>query len=82
MDRSWDGQRTLRGDLKGIEGETVTVDDRKAGAVSVPRDQIHSAKLVLTDALIAATQPLDTSGVEEVIGGADEIVETEEKADD
>ena len=42
----------------------------------VPRDQIHSAQLVLTDELIAATQPLDTSG-------ADEIVETdEEKADD
>lgn len=75
MDKSWDGQRTLRGDLVGIEGDVVTIEDRKAGAVSVPRNMIHSAKLVLTDALIAATQPLDTSG-------ADELVETEEKADD
>ena len=75
MAKGWDGQRTLRGDLKGIEGDMVSITDRKAGEVSVPRDQIHSAQLVLTDALIAATRPLDTSG-------ADEIVETEEKADD
>ena len=75
MDKTWDGQRNLRGDLTGIEGDMVAVVDRKAGAVSVPRHSIHSAKLVLTDALIAATQPLETSG-------ADEIVETEEEADD
>ncbi|MEZ5681769.1 MAG: ribosome maturation protein RimP [Erythrobacter sp.] len=75
MDKSWDGQRNLRGELKGIEGDTVTITDRKAGEVSVPRESIHSAQLVLTDALIAATQPLDTSG-------ADDIVETEEEADD
>ena len=75
MTKGWDGQRNLRGLLKGIDGDMVTIEDRKAGEVSVPRDQIHSAQLVLTDALIAATQPLDTSG-------ADEIVETEEKADD
>ena len=75
MDKSWEGQRNLRGELKGIEGETVTIEDRKAGDVSVPRESIHSAQLVLTDALIAATQPLDTSG-------ADDIVETEEEAED
>jgi len=75
MDKAWDGQRNLRGQLVGIDGDTVTIEDRKAGAVAVPRAMIHSAKLVLTDALIAATQPLDTSG-------ADELVETEEKADD
>ncbi|MFA6219095.1 MAG: ribosome maturation protein RimP [Erythrobacter sp.] len=75
MDKAWDGQRSLRGKLIGIEGDTVTIEDRKAGTVSVPRAMIHSAKLVLTDALIAATRPLDTSG-------ADELVETEEKADD
>ena len=59
-----------------IAGDAVTIADRKAGEVTVPRDQIHSAQLVLTDALIAATRPLDTSG-------ADEIIEIEEeKADD
>lgn len=76
MAKGWDGQRSLRGELKGISGEDVTIADRKAGEVTVPRDQIHSAQLVLTDALIAATRPLDTSG-------ADEIIELEEeKADD
>ena len=68
--------RKLRGVLLGIEGETVAIDDRKAGRVEVPLAQIHSAKLVLTDKLIAATRPLDTSGVEEL-----EELE-EEKAED
>ena len=73
MVKGYDGQRTYKGDLKGIEGEQVTIVDAKAGEVSLPLDQIHSAKLVLTDALIAATQPLDTSGAEDI---------EEEKADD
>lgn len=72
MDKAFDGQRVLKGDLKGIEGDDVTIADRKAGEVTVPRSQIHSAQLVLTDALIAATKPLDTSGAEE------EILEAEE----
>ena len=76
MAKGYDGQRNYRGELKGIEGDTVTLIDRKAGDVSLPRDQIHAAQLVLTDALIAATKPLDTSG-------ADEVQEDQpEKADD
>lgn len=67
MGKGWDGQRTLRGELSGIDGETVTIVDRKAGEVAVPLSQIHSAQLVLTDALIAATRPLDASGAEEII---------------
>ena len=68
--------RKLRGELLGIEGETVLVEDRKAGRVEVPLANIQSAKLVLTDKLIAATRPLDTSGVEEIIETSEE-----EKAD-
>ena len=76
MVKGYDGQRNYKGELKGIENDDVVIADAKAGEVRLDRNQIHSAKLVLTDALIAATQPLDTSG-------ADEIVETEEeKADD
>lgn len=67
MDKAWDGQRSLRGILRGIEGETVTLEDRKAGTISVPLGMIHSAKLVLTDELIAATRPLDTSGAEDIV---------------
>lgn len=64
MVKSWDGQRNLRGELRGLTGETVTIVDRKAGEVTVPIGQIHSAQLVLTDALIAATRPLDSSGAD------------------
>jgi ribosome maturation factor RimP len=67
--------RKLRGELLGIEGDVVSVEDRKAGRIAVPLAQIHSAKLVLTDKLIAATRPLDTSGV-------DEHEELEEEAED
>src|SRR5690348_3211833 len=58
--------RKLRGVLLGLDGQTVAIDDRKAGRVELPLAQIHSAKLVLTDKLIAATRPLDMSGAEEI----------------
>ena len=60
-------RKSLQGDLIGIEGEVVTLADRKSGAVSFPLSDIHSAKLVLTDKLIAATRPLDTSGADEIL---------------
>jgi ribosome maturation factor RimP len=69
--------RRLRGELVGIEGDTVAVEDRKAGRMEVPLNNIHSAKLVLTDKLIAATKPLDTSGVDEI----EETLEEEKAAD-
>ena len=71
-----DGRRSLSGDLVGIEGNMVTIDDREAGRIEVPLDQIHSAQLVLTDRLIAATQPIDMTGAEEI-----EEINEEEKAD-
>lgn len=72
-------RKSLHGDLIGIEADLITLDDRKSGRVSFPFTDVQSAKLVLTDRLIAATRPLDTSGVdEEVFGGADEILEEQE----
>ncbi|MDE8653068.1 ribosome maturation protein RimP [Novosphingobium album (ex Liu et al. 2023)] len=74
-----DGNRkALHGDLAGLEGETVLFDDRKSGRVTFPLDDIHSARLVLTDRLIAATRPLDASGADEVVDGADDILEEQE----
>jgi ribosome maturation factor RimP len=69
--------RRLRGELLGVEDGEIQIEDRKHGRFAVPFDQVHSAKLVLTDKLIAATRPLDASG-------ADEFEETteEEKAQD
>ena len=63
-----DGNRkSLQGDLVGIDGDVVTLDDKKSGRVSFPLADIHSAKLVLTDKLIAATRPLDTSGADDIL---------------
>jgi ribosome maturation factor RimP len=77
MDKDWvdvgGHQRVLKGVLQGIAGGAVTISDRKSGTVTVPQDKIHSAQLVLTDALIAATKPIDTTGVDE------EILEAEEE---
>lgn len=69
--------RKLRGKLLGIEDGVVTFEDRREGRIEVQLDNIHSAKLVLTNELIAATKPLDTSGADEI----EESLE-EEKADD
>ena len=63
-----DGNRkSLQGELVGIDGDVVTLDDKKSGHVSFPLSDIHSAKLVLTDRLIAATRPLDSSGADELL---------------
>jgi ribosome maturation factor RimP len=63
-----DGNRkTVQGDLVGIEGDVVTLDDRKSGRVTFTLGDIHSAKLVLTDRLLAATRPLDASGADEIL---------------
>ncbi len=75
MDKGFEGQRVNKGVLQGLEDGMVHMTEVKAGDVRLPREQIHTAKLVLTDALIAATRPLDTSG-------ADELIEDTEKADD
>ena len=76
-------RKSLQGDLVGLEGDIVTLDDRKSGRVSFPLSDVHSAKLVLTDRLIAATRPLDTSGAdEEVFGSEDEPGEILEEQED
>ena len=75
-----DGNRkSLQGDLIGIDAGMISLDDKKSGVVTFAFADVQSAKLVLTDRLIAATRPLDTSGVdEEVFGVADEILEEQE----
>lgn len=57
-----DGRKTLVGTLKGVDGEgadaMIAIDDNKVGPQKTAFDNILTAKLVLTDALIAATAPL------------------------
>jgi ribosome maturation factor RimP len=65
-------KRVYKGALIGLTDGMIAIDDAKTGGASLPRDQVHSAKLVLTDALIAATKPLDTAGADELIEDSEE----------
>ncbi|WP_347707134.1 ribosome maturation factor RimP [Pacificimonas flava] len=54
-----EGRKKMQGTLLGIDGDAVKVrlEDGSGQEFLIPRSEIHSAKLVLTDDLIAATQP-------------------------
>jgi ribosome maturation factor RimP len=60
-------RKGLHGDLAGLEGDTVLFDDRKSGRVTFPLDHVQSARLILTDKLIAATRPLEVEGADEIL---------------
>ena len=65
----------MTGDIEGVEGHDILIAGSQ-GTRRLPFDAIQSAKLLLTDRLIAATQPLSTEG-------ADEFLEAPaERADD
>ena len=80
MAKGYEGQRTFKGTLEGLHPDHgiyfVHIKDAKGATHFLPLEEIHSAKLVLTDELIAATRPLDTTGAEEV------QEDQQEKADD
>jgi ribosome maturation factor RimP len=61
------GRKQFTGELLGTEGETVLIDVQGLGPAGLPFAQIHSAKLVMTDRLIAATAPLSAEGADETI---------------
>jgi ribosome maturation factor RimP len=61
-----DGRKQFSGALRGLAGDDVLIDVPGAGETRLPLAAIHSAKLVLTDRLIAATAPLSTDGADEV----------------
>lgn len=66
-----DGRRDYRGTLLGTEGDEIVIDAAGLGPARLPFAAIHSAKLVLTDKLIAATAPLDSDGADEILEGQD-----------
>ena len=61
-----DGRREFKGELKGVDGDDVLIEVARAGEVRLPLARVHSAKLMLTDRLIAATAPLSAEGAEEI----------------
>ena len=62
-----DGRKQFDGTIVGSEGDTIRFDLTKGGAIAVPFSAIASAKLILTDALIKATAPLDTEGADRIV---------------
>lgn len=71
-----DGNRkSVVGNLVSVEGEVIALDDKKSGRVTFPFADIHSAKLVLTDRLLAASKPID---LEDDFDEIDEETETQE----
>ena len=63
FDQPIDGAKQVSGIIDGIAGDTVRVSTTK-GLREVPFSSIASAKLLLTDKLIAATAPLSTEGAD------------------
>ncbi len=62
-----DGRKQFDGRLDGVDGEIVRFVAAKSGAlVTVNIGNIGSAKLLLTDKLIAATAPVSTEGVDTI----------------
>lgn len=61
-----DGRKNIRGDIVGVDGETISVDDRKSGRLTFQFSALGSAKLLLTDRLIASTAPINSDGADEV----------------
>lgn len=61
-----EGRKTLKGILHGLDEGLIRLTDPKTGNVTIAFDNITSAKLVLTDALIHATMPLSTTGADEI----------------
>ena len=63
FDEPIDGARQVSGRIEGVDGDTVRISTTK-GPRSIPFSAIASAKLLLTDALIEATAPLDAEGAD------------------
>lgn len=60
-----DGRKQFKGDLAGIDGNAVLIDTGDDTRFALPFAEIEDAKLVMTDRLIAATQPLSAEGADE-----------------
>lgn len=73
-----DGRVRVHGDIVGLEaggpdGDHVLITGKDGEQLRLPLASVKNAKLVLTNRLIAASRPLDTTG-------ADDIIETGEPA--
>jgi ribosome maturation factor RimP len=72
-----ENQKRFRGDLNSVSDNMVSIIDRTGATHIIAFDNIYSAKLVLTDRLIASTAPLNSVGADEI----DETTPDEEQED-
>jgi ribosome maturation factor RimP len=61
-----DGRKQYSGTIEGVDGDTVRVLGKDGKTYDVPFPAISTAKLLLTDKLIAATAPLSTEGADSI----------------
>ena len=61
-----EGRKQFTGELRGTEGDQVLIRTRNDESHVLPFSEIASAKLLLTDKLIAATAPLSTEGADTI----------------
>ena len=69
------GRKQYSGALIGAEADDVLIDVPGQGETRIPFAAIQSAKLVLTDRLIAATAPLSAEGADETLEVPEEVDE-------
>ncbi len=61
------GRKRFDAALAGLDGGDALLDVAGQGIVRVPLDAVASAKLVLTEALIAASRPLSMEGADRIV---------------
>ena len=60
-----DGRKQLTGVLQGVEDGEIVIDVKKHETMRVDIAAVADAKLLMTDALLAATVPLSAEGADE-----------------
>jgi ribosome maturation factor RimP len=61
-----EGRKQFSGTLDGLDGETIKLTGKDGKAYALRFSEIASAKLLLTDKLIAATAPLNPEGADKI----------------
>jgi ribosome maturation factor RimP len=61
-----EGRKQIEGKLLGLDGETIKMNVAKVGEMEIPYHLVSHAKLLLTDALIAATAPISAEGADKI----------------
>ena len=67
LSQPMDGRKRFDAAVAGLDGSDALLEVPGRGVVRVPLGNIASAKLVLTDALIAASRPLSMDGADTIV---------------